>query len=337
MNSLQQVDEIVKEYLLVDKIIDELLGAIANGDIHTLIDYFQYLDLRFFSRLDNRFQTLPYIRNPSNDPTFEIFFTKQWVDNYTISLHNFLATTFQNMPLPTLLTFNIDRIQRKTQQTEIEALKNTIENQKALLEARENDIAKLKHEVVETRKEMTDGISLMRNRKRTIQDNQKNPIVNNPKMISSPNNDAITSMEDEEPFLIISHEEFAEHASAITCAKFSTQGDLIASCDMDNIVRIWNYKDSSLNPLRIKNNSSNLLSLEWDAKSDRFYRINQLSSSPVEPIFICASSSNKMHSDKNNAKGALVVWSMKTSSACVMIEIKKKKKKKKLDTVNETD
>lgn len=40
---------------------------------------------------------LPYIKNPSNDTTFETFFSKQWVDNYTISLHNFLATTFQNM------------------------------------------------------------------------------------------------------------------------------------------------------------------------------------------------------------------------------------------------
>lgn len=40
---------------------------------------------------------LPYIKNPSNDATFETFFSKQWVDNYTISLHNFLATTFQNM------------------------------------------------------------------------------------------------------------------------------------------------------------------------------------------------------------------------------------------------
>jgi hypothetical protein len=40
----------------VDKIIEELLGSIANGDIQALIDYFRYLDLRFFSRLDSRFQ-----------------------------------------------------------------------------------------------------------------------------------------------------------------------------------------------------------------------------------------------------------------------------------------
>jgi hypothetical protein len=40
-------------------------------------------------------------------------------------------------------------------------------------------------------------------------------------------------------------------------------------------------------------------------------RVNQLSSSPVEPIFVCAGSS------KNKKSGALVAWSMKTMSACV--------------------
>ncbi|KAI9468260.1 MAG: hypothetical protein EXX96DRAFT_591450 [Benjaminiella poitrasii] len=453
MSSLHQVDELVKEYLLfrgftatfrvmeaeiktdkdkgfqVDKIVDELLGAIANGDIQALVDYYRYLDLRFFSRLDNRFQrtikkfelcllrhylihaiqhkkrdkvieffdvygteihgkpewsqwfALPYIKNPSNDPIFETFFSKQWVDNYTISLYNFLATTFQNMPLPSLLTFNIDRIQRKSQQTEIENLKNTIESQKAILEARENDVAKLKHEVMETRKEMTDGISMIRNRRRanptnTQDGHQKNSTFNNTKTDSvakirksddnsTADSESITaavdddslkskdgtpsgdiSTEDEEPFLIVSQEEFTEHASSITHAKFSSQGDLIASCDMDNIVRIWNHRGQSSNPLKIRNNSSNVLSLEWDAKSDRFLylgtdtglirvynmesksviqefvmdesysRISQLSSSPMEPIFVCASSSNNLQS---NTKSALVAWSMKTMSACVQL------------------
>jgi hypothetical protein len=54
-------------------------------------------------------------------------------------------------------------------------------------------------------------------------------------------NDTLNGMDDlagtDEPFVIVSQEEFSEHASAITHAKFSTQGNLIASCDMDNIVR----------------------------------------------------------------------------------------------------
>lgn len=40
----------------VEKIIEELLGYITNGDIQGLVDYYRYLDLRFFSRLDSRFQ-----------------------------------------------------------------------------------------------------------------------------------------------------------------------------------------------------------------------------------------------------------------------------------------
>ncbi|KAI8083856.1 WD40-repeat-containing domain protein [Thamnidium elegans] len=421
MNSLYQVDELVKEYLLfrgftatfraleteirsdkdkgfqVDKIIEELLGAIANGDIQALIDYYRYLDIRFFSRLDSRFQrtikkfelcllrhylihamqhkkrekvieffdiygpelhgkpewsqwfALPYIKNPSNDSTFETFFSKQWVDNYTISLHNFLATTFQNMPLPSLLSFNIDRIQRKNQQTEIETLKSTVENQKATLEARDNDIAKLKHEVAETRKEMTDGISLIRRRAASSTDQKLLKPTTSVALPKKSNSESTTittkeTKNEDEPFIIVSQDEFSEHASSVTHAKFSSEGDLIASCDMDNIVRIWSYKGQSFNPLKIKNSSS-ILSLEWDARSDRFLylgtdtglirvynvesksivqefimddnylKVNHISSSPVEPIFVCAGSNS------SNSSGALVAWSMKTMSACGTFQI----------------
>ncbi|KAG1176005.1 hypothetical protein G6F70_008969 [Rhizopus microsporus] len=444
MNSLHQVDELVKEYLLfrgfintfraletdirsdkdkgfqADKIIEELISYITSGDIQGLVDYYRYLDLRFFSRLDSRFQrtikkfelcllrhylvhtiqhkkrekvieffdiygselqgkpewtawfALPYIKNPSNDPTFEPFFSKYWVDNYTISLHNFLATTFQNMrklgsyyeqtqggtdlfvlkALPSLLSFNMDRLQRKSQQTEIETLKSTVETQKATLEARENDIAKLRHQVLETRKEMTDGISFIRRRAAsTATDLQQKTALKsneNPKRSSSESTAIIRSME-EEPFLIVGQQDFYEHPSAITHAKFSSQGDRIASCDMDNMVKIWNCKSQSTDSIKIKNSPSNVLSLEWDARSDKFLYlgtdtglirvynveskavvqeflmdesypwINQISSSPVEPIFICAGSSNRvLNSNNNNNKrsGTLVAWSMKTMSAC---------------------
>ncbi|KAG1456269.1 hypothetical protein G6F46_001374 [Rhizopus delemar] len=404
MNSLAQVDELVKEYLLfrgfintfralevetrsdkdkgfqVEKIIEELLGYITNGDIQGLVDYYRYLDLRFFSRLDSRFQrtikkfelcllrhylvhatqhkkkekvteffdiygselqgkqewvawfSLPYIKNPASDPTFETYFTKYWVDNYTISLHNFLATTFQNM----------HRLQRKSQQTEIESLKNTVETQRATLEARENDIAKLRHQMLETRKEMTDGISFIRRRAASTTTEQK-VIVNHPKRSNSES--TAMRVAEEEPFLIVGQEEFYEHASAITHAKFSSQGDKVASCDMDNMVKIWNCKGQPVESFKIKNSPANVLSLEWDARSDKFLYlgtdtglirvynvesksivqeflmdesypwINQISSSPVEPIFICTGSSSKV---LNNSKrsGTLVAWSMKSMSAC---------------------
>ncbi|KAI8394202.1 uncharacterized protein BYT42DRAFT_488489 [Radiomyces spectabilis] len=324
MNSLHQVDELVKEYLLIDKIIEELLGCIVNGDVQNLIDYYRYLDLRFFSRLDSRFQPLPYVKQPATDPQFEMYFSKQWVDNYTISLHNFLATTFQNMPLPSLLLFNIDRLQRKAQQAEIETLKTTIDSLKASIQARENEIAKLKHELIETRKEVTDGISLIRQRAASMTLEPKNGAKT--KAVVEKSEDPNASSENvtlekaqqlsvDEPFVVVSQEEFSEHASAITHAKFSTRGNLIASCDMDNIVRIWSYKGQSFNPMKISNNTSNILSMEWDARSDRFVSHGSLTYSPVEPILICAGSSSRMSTDNGKRYGALVAWNLKSMCA----------------------
>ncbi|KAL0079659.1 hypothetical protein J3Q64DRAFT_1644901 [Phycomyces blakesleeanus] len=318
MNSLVQVDELVKEYLLVDKIVEELIGYVIHGDVVYMLEYYRYLDVRFFSRLDSRFQrtvkkfelSLPYVKQPATDPTFETFFSKQWVENYTISLHNFLATTFQNMR--NLLSFNIERIQRKAQQTEIESLKSSVDNLKATVDARENEIAKLKHEVAETRREMTDGITLIRRRAASMTTDAK---ANGAKAKVGSQEKKNEKTVPKGPFVIVSQEEFSEHASAITHAKFSTEGNLIASCDMDNIVRIWSYKGQSFNPLKVNNNTSNILSMEWEARSDRF-----LSCSPVEPMFVCAGSGSKASAD-DTRDGVLVAWSMKTMAAIVSFVI----------------
>ena len=74
----------------------------------------------------------------------------------------------------------------------------------------------------------------------------------------------------EEPFIIVSQEIFLEHQSGITHAKFSCEGSLIASCDAENIVRIWTYNGSSLMPpAKITNGSHNILSLAWETR-DRY-------------------------------------------------------------------
>ena len=52
---------------------------------------------------------LPYLKSPESDPNFSIFFSKGWVETFTLSLHNFLATIFQSLPLPKILNFNVDR------------------------------------------------------------------------------------------------------------------------------------------------------------------------------------------------------------------------------------
>lgn len=38
---------------------------------------------------------LPFIKNPEDNPTYSVHFSKQWHDTMLVSLHNFLATIFQ--------------------------------------------------------------------------------------------------------------------------------------------------------------------------------------------------------------------------------------------------
>ncbi|CAG8449058.1 4584_t:CDS:10 [Dentiscutata heterogama] len=211
MNSIQPIEELIKEYLLfrgfsvtfrsfetecrndrdkgfqAEKIIEELYSFITNSDINGLLDYWEYLNIRYFSRLDARyfgsvkkfkisllryylvyatqqrrkekvleffdtFETdlngnpewskwfgLPFSKNPAADPYFEPFFTKQWLETFTASLHNFLNTIFQNM----------HRFQRRALENEIQSLHNVIIDLKAKIEHYDAEIANLRQAAVQ--------------------------------------------------------------------------------------------------------------------------------------------------------------------------------------------
>ncbi|KAG0353777.1 WD repeat-containing protein 91, partial [Gamsiella multidivaricata] len=224
MNSIQHIDELVKEYLLfrgftstykafeadsktdkdkgfqaciidAEKIIEELFAAIAAMDLSALLEHWRYLDIRYFSRLDHRFAgsvkkfelcllryyliyaiqhkkkekiveffdthgaelqgnpewvrwfALPFSKKPEADPEFDVFFSKAWLDTFTVSLHNFLSTVFQNMPLPSLLCFNIDRLHRKALQCEVETLQSMIENLRREIQSSDAEISSLRDQV----------------------------------------------------------------------------------------------------------------------------------------------------------------------------------------------
>ncbi|KAG0318394.1 WD repeat-containing protein 91 [Dissophora globulifera] len=195
MNSIQQIDELVREYLLAEKIIEDLFTSIAAMDLSALLEHWRYLDLRYFSRLDHRFAgsvkkfelcllryylvyaiqhkkrekvveffdihgaelqgnpewvrwfALPFSKKPEADSEFDVFFSKAWLDTFTLSLHNFLSTVFQNMPLPSLLCFNIDRLHRKALQCEVETLQSMIETLRKEIQSSDAEISSLRDQV----------------------------------------------------------------------------------------------------------------------------------------------------------------------------------------------
>jgi hypothetical protein len=40
---------------------------------------------------------LPYLKNPDQLPSFEMYFTKSWLDTFMISLYNFISVVFEHM------------------------------------------------------------------------------------------------------------------------------------------------------------------------------------------------------------------------------------------------
>lgn len=70
---------------------------------------------------------LPYVSKPASDPRFAACFEEEWATLLETSLRNLLSTAFQSIPLPTLLAFNLQRLESRARATEIRALKAKVD------------------------------------------------------------------------------------------------------------------------------------------------------------------------------------------------------------------
>jgi hypothetical protein len=185
--SLTQMDDLVKEYLLfrgfqstlkslehelksdksscfrADKCTDLLLSYIHAYELTALLDYWSYMDQKFFARLTlkpatltrkyelfllryyvvNAVQTsrvdkamefleqcasklqgqlewrdwylLPFLKNPEENPVFAVYFGRNWIDTFVMSLQNFLNVVFQSVPFPRLLNYDEDAFWNRQQ------------------------------------------------------------------------------------------------------------------------------------------------------------------------------------------------------------------------------
>ncbi|KAH9646742.1 WD repeat-containing protein 91-like protein [Citrus sinensis] len=149
-------------------------------------------------------------------------------------------------------------------------------------------------------------------------------------------------------------ETFLGHTSPISCCRFSSSGNNIASASVDGTVRIWTY-DSSTPASRNATIycGTEIMSLEWECKSDRllligtadggikawnvdakrvvcdlnttdaFPSVLDLKCSPVEPIFVSAAASRRYGSSNIYSWGfaSLTVWNMKTWKAMTVLPL----------------
>ena len=188
--SVSFMDDLVKEYLLfrgftgcvktfetdlkldkdkclkADKVVEQLFQFVYSFDLSGLLDYWSYLDMKYFSRLTLKlsgnssisltrkyelfllryyvvfaiqsnkndkcfefFETyaaklhsqvewkewfcLPFLKNPEENSTFAVYFSKNWTESFYISLQNFLNIVFQSLQYPRLLNYEEDSFWNK--------------------------------------------------------------------------------------------------------------------------------------------------------------------------------------------------------------------------------
>lgn len=108
-----------------------LITCVQNGRSDKVAEFFERhaAELQFQPEWRDWF-ALPFTRNPEAHPTFEAYFSREWQDNFVLSLHNFLNTVFQNLPLPSLLAFHEDQERLKAMAVELCQLQETIKEQR---------------------------------------------------------------------------------------------------------------------------------------------------------------------------------------------------------------
>nr|CAD7403289.1 unnamed protein product [Timema poppensis] len=97
-----------------------LVNAVTNNKPDKVVDFFNKYTVELQGQPEwKEWFMLPFVKNPEENPSFAVHFTRQWQDTLCVSLHNFLATIFQ----PTLTSFEEDALRMKRLQEENEALK----------------------------------------------------------------------------------------------------------------------------------------------------------------------------------------------------------------------
>ncbi|KAG2465884.1 WDR91 protein, partial [Polypterus senegalus] len=150
----------------------------------------------------------------------------------------------------------------------------------------------------------------------------------------------------EQPFIKLSQEEYAEHHSSIMHCRVDCSGRRVASLDVDGVIKVWSFNPLMQTKATIMSKSP-LLSLEWASKPDRLLllgsgvgtvrlydteakknlcemiiddihpRILSLAWSPSGTSFVCSAAAHSPRSSDNisglgPAQGRLLLWDTKT-------------------------
>uniref|UniRef100_A0A8C5DM22 WD repeat-containing protein 91 n=1 Tax=Gouania willdenowi TaxID=441366 RepID=A0A8C5DM22_GOUWI len=305
-----------------------VINTIQKGNVEKTQEFFQKQVQELQGQAEWRdWFILPFVPSPEQNPTFSVYFSRQWADTFLVSLHNFLSVLFQCI----LSRFHVfsGPVQLFTLQTENPEQRNSDQmvHHKLPLYTPEKKV-----EVVET-------------------EPPPETCTDPPESSTSRTNGAGADgggLSAEQPFIKLSQEEYGEHHSSIMHCRVDCSGRRVASLDVDGVVKVWSFNPIMQTKATIMSKSP-LLSLEWATKPDRLLllgsgvgtvrlydteakknlyemniddthpRILSLACSPSGSSFVCSAAAPNRSGNNESASrlpipasGQLLLWDTKT-------------------------
>ncbi|CAA0812962.1 Unknown protein [Striga hermonthica] len=317
---------------------------------------------------------IPYMKNPHLDPQFSVYFSEAWFRVLHLSIRNFLSEILDACPrTPALLKISSERdtvahLKKEVKQLthKLSQVQTSLEEKEALLRLSRSDAAQAtvspsisrwkSTSVIEEKVPFQIAENTQVSESLFSRFNSYNN-ANEDRSCDGPDVGRHSDFQNEDGFPEVKavwQDTFLGHTSSISCSRFSASGDNIASASIDGTVRIWTY-DSSASTSRNATIycGAEIMSLEWDCKSDRLLLIGtsdggikawnvdakrvvcdlnstegypsilDLKCSPVEPIFVSAAASRRQGSGYFDSLGfaSLTVWNMRTWKSMTVLPL----------------
>ncbi|XP_057951144.1 uncharacterized protein LOC131145967 isoform X4 [Malania oleifera] len=317
MENMQYAEELVREFLVFRGFTNtlqafemELSTDIGRKD--EIAEFFRMYGTDLLQRGQDwtPWFVIPYLKNPSVDPQFRLYFSREWFDALHLSIRNFLSEIFNGTRIPALLKISSEKNTINRLKKDIKQLNLKLSQLQALLEEKEAQICRSRSYIPSAVERSlggsgssysANGAPLSGAHEESILPSRdydetcapstshlgETELPQDLDVTGSAKSSELTSsksdhengreMQGEEEFPEVKvdfQETFLGHTSPISRCRFSASGRNIASASVDGTVRIWTY-DSSTPTSRNATIycGAEIMSLDWDCKSDRLLLI----------------------------------------------------------------
>ncbi|XBJ16439.1 hypothetical protein VPH35_008073 [Triticum aestivum] len=279
-----------------------VVNALKSGRQEKVVEFFSASGSYLMQKREDwiAWFAIPYIKNPSLDPQFRMYFSKEWSDTLVLSFRNFLSGIFNGTRIPALLKISTEKNMIKCLKSDIKQLNNKLSELQALLEVKEVELSLLRRSgnsidsghknllEITTFGSSVDGqafsgvyeesstSSIQGVDSHTLSSvkSRDEKLCDSSRMSNAENEQILVSEEDFPEVKVDFQETFLGHNSSISSCRFSASGSNIASSSTDGTVRIWTYDSSTPSS---KNATiycgAEVSALSWECRSDRLLLI----------------------------------------------------------------